>query len=522
MVYRLTSMSRKKKGIFVLFVWIFSAIFAIVGSIFIATAVILPQTRYSLEYNELVDDLRKKMGPWTSFNYLDYKTGDYFENITLYYNPELERLQAKTRFNELITDFQPYMVEEWRINGIVHFLPDPDRLEFFIWYNTTYTEIYEVEIRPDLIWIDLFDKTISLRYKPNFEYKIFRWSFKTDTTTDNPERELVGRYFTVRHLGLTEWARQIYRQLIDDFFDEFIQVSRNVLIAVAIGGGFGIVTAFFLVISRLARIFGGKYWTFFLLKRLNGKFGKLLSYLPIFNFDGDFYVEEGFVDIIDLSSFRSTLRELYIQRLYDILIFPTALAAILTIFFVQYYPGEKSEALTFSPLLSPIALVLLVIYFPLVWAFNEGGFKLLETSPQGDINAIKPLGKIMRDGLGVIIGFSGFLSLGVLGVEVGSSTAFMQQPTTTGQIQVAGFTLDLFGLLLLVLWTLGLFFLLLGSIIVGASLLAINNLENSLLPTIKHLREKSAEGLIENWGSVTHHFSPVAKETIFTKKRPNE
>ncbi|MFX0152443.1 MAG: hypothetical protein ACFFAJ_16770, partial [Candidatus Hodarchaeota archaeon] len=224
MVYRLTSMSRKKKGIFVLFVWIFSAIFAIVGSIFIATAVILPQTRYSLEYNELVDDLRKKMGPWTSFNYLDYKTGDYFENITLYYNPELERLQAKTRFNELITDFQPYMVEEWRINGIVHFLPDPDRLEFFIWYNTTYTEIYEVEIRPDLIWIDLFDKTISLRYKPNFEYKIFRWSFKTDTTTDNPERELVGRYFTVRHLGLTEWARQIYRQLIDDFFDEFIQV----------------------------------------------------------------------------------------------------------------------------------------------------------------------------------------------------------------------------------------------------------------------------------------------------------
>ncbi|MFX0152732.1 MAG: hypothetical protein ACFFAJ_18255, partial [Candidatus Hodarchaeota archaeon] len=324
------------------------------------------------------------------------------------------------------------------------------------------------------------------------------------------------------HLGLTEWARQIYRQLIDDFFDEFIQVSRNVLIAVAIGGGFGIVTAFFLVISRLARIFGGKYWTFFLLKRLNGKFGKLLSYLPIFNFDGDFYVEEGFVDIIDLSSFRSTLRELYIQRLYDILIFPTALAAILTIFFVQYYPGEKSEALTFSPLLSPIALVLLVIYFPLVWAFNEGGFKLLETSPQGDINAIKPLGKIMRDGLGVIIGFSGFLSLGVLGVEVGSSTAFMQQPTTTGQIQVAGFTLDLFGLLLLVLWTLGLFFLLLGSIIVGASLLAINNLENSLLPTIKHLREKSAEGLIENWGSVTHHFSPVAKETIFTKKRPNE
>jgi len=515
-------MSRKMKIIFILFVWIFSAICAVVGTIFIATAVILPQTRYSLEYNELIEDLRDKMGPWTNFNYINHKTGDYFDNITMDYNPELDKVQATTHFNEPITDFQPYWVEEWRMNGVVHFLPDPNRLEFFIWYNATYSEIYEVKINPDLIWIDNIEKTISLRYKPNFEYKIFRLSFETETTADNPEREFVGRYFEVRYLGLTEWTRQIISQLIENFFDEFIQVGGEVLILVAIGGGAGIITAFFLVITRLARIFGGKYWTFFLLKRLNGKFGKLLSYLPIFNFDGDFYVEERFVDVIDLSSVRSALKELYIQRWYDILIFPTALASILTIFFVQYFPGEKREALALSPLLSPIALILLVIYFPLVWAFNEGGFKLLETSPQGDINAIKPLGKIMRDGLGVIVGFSGFLSLGVLGVEVGSSTTFMQQPTTTGQIQVAGFTLDLFGLLLLVLWTLGLFFLLLGSIIVGASLLAINNLETSLLPTIKHLREKSAKGLISNWGSVTHQFTPVAKEAIFTKKSPNE
>jgi hypothetical protein len=503
------------KIIFILFVWIFSAICAVVGTIFIATAVILPQTRYSLEYNELIEDLRDKMGPWTNFNYINHKTGDYFDNITMDYNPELDKVQATTHFNEPITDFQPYWVEEWRMNGVVHFLPDPNRLEFFIWYNATYSEIYEVKINPDLIWIDNIEKTISLRYKPNFEYKIFRLSFETETTADNPEREFVGRYFEVRYLGLTEWTRQIISQLIENFFDEFIQVGGEVLILVAIGGGAGIITAFFLVITRLARIFRGKYWTFFLLKRLNGKFGKLLSYLPIFNFDGDFYVEERFVDVIDLSSVRSALKELYIQRWYDILIFPTALASILTIFFVQYFPGEKREALALSPLL-------LVIYFPLVWAFNEGGFKLLETSPQGDINAIKPLGKIMRDGLGVIVGFSGFLSLGVLGVEVGSSTTFMQQPTTTGQIQVAGFTLDLFGLLLLVLWTLGLFFLLLGSIIVGASLLAINNLETSLLPTIKHLREKSAKGLISNWGSVTHQFTPVAKEAIFTKKSPNE
>ena len=101
-------------------------------------------------------------------------------------------------------------------------------------------------------------------------------------------------------------------------------------------------------------------------------------------------------------------------------------------------------------------------------------------------------------------------------MEVTVSVA--RQSTTTGQLQVAGFSLDIFSLLLLVLWTLGLFFILLGSSIVGTSILAVNYLQASHLDTIEYLRSKSEkDGVVSNWGSVTYQFSPVATKAIFEK-----
>jgi hypothetical protein len=374
--------------------------------------------------------------------------------------------------------------------------------------------------KPDHIWIDIQARSIKLNYDPSKEFIIIKRT--PDTFGSSTKGEEQGTVFIVRDLNLTEWFERILHELSDNFVYDFIFIARNILIIVAIGGGAGIFTAFILVLTRLTRLFGGKHWTYFLLKRLNGKLGRLISFMPIFDFDGEFYVEERFVNIIDFSSIRTSLIELYKQRWYDILIFPTALASILTILFVQNYPGEdKIQALAFSPLFSPIVLILLLVYFPAIWAYNEGGFKRIKISPQGDIVAVKPLGKIMRDGLGIIIGFSGILSLGALAAQV--TRSFTPIPTTTGQIQVAGFPIDLFGLLLLLLWTFGLFFLLLGSVIVGASLLAINNLLTTHLGTIEFLRRKSAEdGVINNWGSVSSQFAPVAKETLFSIEKPKK
>jgi hypothetical protein len=511
-------MSLKTKVILILFVWIFSAICAVLGSLFIATAVILPATRFNLSYNPVLGELRDEMGPLTNFNYFNYEKNQYEFNITLSEDPNTGEIKALTQQGEPIRDFHIMWLEEVRENGSVIFHPEPNRLELYL-YNGT---IYAIGVKPDQLEIDLQAEAIVFNYQPGYDFKITRTTWEEDTT--NPKVERIGSVFEVRNLGLTQWFQRIIQQIGSDFLIEFIFISRDLLIAVAIGGGLGILTAFFLVITRLASLFGGKYWTYFLLKALNGKLGAILSLIPIFDFSGDFFVEERFVDVVDLSSVLSTLKELYKQRWYDILVFPTALAAILTIIFVQNFPGDdKTQALVLSPLFSPLVLILILIYFPVVWAYNEGGFKRMEISPQGDIIAVKPLGKIMRDGLGIVIGFSGILSLGALGVEVGSSSDFVHLPTTTGQVQVAGFTLDIFGLLQLALWTLGLFFLLLGSIVVGASLLAVNNLEKSLFPTIKYLRQKSAkDDLITNWGSVTHQFTPVAKEAIFTKESPKD
>ena len=139
----------------------------------------------------------------------------------------------------------------------------------------------------------------------------------------------------------------------------------------------------------------------------------------------------------------------------------------------------------------------------------------MKSSPQGDIVAVKPLGKILRDGLGIIIGFSGIISLGALAVQVTES--FVGQATSTEGIQVAGFSLDLFGIALLVLWTIGLFLILLASILVGASLIAVSYLQSTHLNTIKELRERSEKDqVISNFGSLSANFKPKGIETIYS------
>ncbi|MHA1973599.1 MAG: hypothetical protein ACTSW1_11430 [Candidatus Hodarchaeales archaeon] len=511
MVYRLSSMKNRTKIVFFLLIWIFSAISAVLGSIFISTAVILPQTPYKVQENPLIENIRKEMGQWLEFGYYEPEEKTFYSNIILIF--EQQRLVAiNPATNKPIPNFKIWHLEEVRENGTIFFIPDTGVLAFMLFNGTS----YEVDIKlPEYIWIDFNARRLIIRYQPGEDFPIVQRYYD-----DVQQREVItnmGSYFVVKNRPFGDWISTIISTVWTNFFDQFMFVTRTLLQTVAIGGGAGILTAFILILTRIASFFGGKRWTYLILRGLNGKLGWLLSWIPLFDFGGEFYVEERFVNIIDLSSVRSTLKELYKQRWYDTLFFPAALAAILTIVFVQNFPGEdKLLALVLSPLLSPIVLILLLIYFPMIWSFNEGGFKRMEISPQGDIIAVKPLGKILRDGIGIIVGFSGIISLGALAVEITQSVA--SQPVSTGEIHVAGFTLDLFGILLLIFWTLGLFLILLGSIIVGASLLAVNYLQASHLRNIENLRTKSEkESLITNWGSVTYQFTPKAKETIYMK-----
>ncbi|MFX0122858.1 MAG: hypothetical protein ACFFAE_04415 [Candidatus Hodarchaeota archaeon] len=518
MVYRLTSMSIKTKVFFFFLIWLFSAICAILGTLFIATAFILPQTPYEIEPSPIVGQIRREMGPSLSLDYYNPETNEFFGDVSIKKEQELYQLYKDgVEIGPLI----PWYLIEIHTNGTVFYIHDPGILVFEV-FNGTSLSSYEVKADPEHLKINIDLKQLTLSYQPGMVFEIHRrfidfTEFTDIVEEDKPKTEFIGRYFVIKNRGWITWFQEILQALWKYSWDTFLWIGRIILVTVAIGGGAGIMFAFFLILTRLTKLFGGKYSTFLILRALHGKIGKLLSYIPIFDFIGDYFVDERLIDVIDFSGIKPTLSELYRQRWYDILVFPTALASILTIFFVQYYPGEnKMDALVLSPLLTPIVLILILIYYPLIFAFNEGGFKRMQISPQGDIIAVKPLGNILRDGLGIVIGFSGILSLGALAYEINTTT--IRQVTTTGQVQVAGFSLDIFSILLLILWTLGLFFILLGASLVGASILAVNYLQSSHLDTIEYLRTKSEEkGVVTNWGSVTYQFSPVATKAIFEK-----
>jgi hypothetical protein len=495
---------------------IFAARLAVLGAMFITPAAILPSTTYNIQENQLIRDIRQDMGAWIHWNYFNEENGDWFPNVTV--QEEEGMLRVYSILGVRIPDFRPYRLEEVRANGLVVFFPEVEILNFFYHDPDTnnFTQ-YAVDIGfREAIWVDINSHELVPHYQPQKSFQIFlRGEDATATGSDRAD-EYLGNYYSVRNRPILDWLKQIIIAISENFITEFLFVGNLLLITVAVGGGASIITAFFLILFRIVRLIGGRFWTYMVLKMLNGKTGKLIGYIPVFDFNGETYVEESFVNTINLSGVRSTLSELYRQRGYDILFFPTALAAILTIFFVQNSPFEdKVTALVWSPILSPLVLLILLFYFPVIWSFNEGGFKRLQSSPQGDIVAVKPLGKILRDGLGIIIGFSGIISLGALAVQVTES--FAGQATSSEGIQVAGFSLDLFGIALLIFWTIGLFLILLASVLVGASLIAVAYLQSTHLNTIKALRERSEKDrVISNFGSLSTQFKPKAIETIYS------
>ena len=466
------------------------------------------------------------MGPMEDFGYFDFKTGDEYHPVTV--EEKEGDIKAYLENGNEIRPFLIWGLIEQRRNGSVRYWEhDETGVLVFDFYNGS---IYEVEAKPEHLMVNVLARQINLRYQPGKKFTITSITFNFESPAEPEEERIkVGDYFIITGRGWVDWIQEIINQIRDNFWWGFTEIGGKLLLTVAIGGGWGIFIVLLLVLTRLSKLIGGKYLTYIVLKALNGKIGRFLNFIPIFNLGGDSFVEERFVNIINLSNIRSTLIELYKQRWYDVLVFPTALASILTIVFVQNHQSitpffsilnifvdNKLDALVLSPLLAPLILILVLLYFPMIWAFDEGGFKRLQISPQGDVIAVKPLGKILRDGIGIIIGFSGILSLGALAVEV--TNALARSSTSTGQVSIVGFTLDFFGLALLVLWTLGLFLILLGTIVVGTSILAINYLQKDHLSTIEYLRVKSEkQSIITNWGSITHQFSPVAKKAIYEK-----
>ena len=72
MVYRLSKMGLKTKVLFFCLIWIFSALTAIIGVIFISTAAVIPGTPYRITESNYITNVRINMGQFEAWGVLNY------------------------------------------------------------------------------------------------------------------------------------------------------------------------------------------------------------------------------------------------------------------------------------------------------------------------------------------------------------------------------------------------------------------------------------------------------------------
>ncbi|MHA2333438.1 MAG: hypothetical protein ACXAEU_15555 [Candidatus Hodarchaeales archaeon] len=513
MVYKLRSMKLRSQVIFLLMTVVFSGIIGTIGVSLVVTAFILPQTPYNIQESEHVEDIWQELGDFVDYSY---------QNKTVTLNTSvgtvtgIQYKESSLPVTLTVTVSIADVIRSLKIireNGSVYYDNLTNNLVYVAYdlYNNKTT--YQVSCEPHSYHLDLVDHKYVILWEPDVEQNIVK-------RTPDGVNEAVGAYFNVTNRQLLEWFITIIIAMINAF-DELATLGGLLFMLVTLGIIAGFITSLFFTGTRLNRALGGKTWTYFILKRLRGKIGRIMDYIPgLFDFSGDWYLEEGFVNSIDLSSVRSAMKELLRERFYDVLFFPTALSATILAAMMAVVPSDyKLQVLFMLPLFAPVSLLLLILYYSVVWGTDEGGLRTFKISPQGDVSSVKSLGGIIRDGLGIIVGFSGILSLGTVAVDLTTSVAEDSQAVAVGTLQVAGLSFDVFGIILLVLWTVGLFLTLMASITVGTAVLALSYLQNMHLEIIKEIRTKSAEdGVISNFGSMGHQFSPTNKETIISKE----
>lgn len=516
MVFKLRSMKFKTKIILLLLVWIASAFFAVFGSIVITTAFISAGTPFTVRESPIVQQIWKDMGELNTYSYFEPVTRiSFYGNVSLKYGEPYfigsdDPFGIGINFIEIPLSDLPNIQME-RTNGSIIYDKEIEVISYFF-YNGT---VFEVKVRQQSFWMDIGRNRFKLHYDASLtnDLTLTKRIFK-ENEVDETSKYL---YFDVTYKSMLQSLRDLIVGVFSDVPKVFGQIGGMFLLMVAIGGGAGMIVAILFSGFRITRL-GGKKWTYNILRLLRGRLGRWVSKIPFFDFGGDWYIEQQSVDVIDFTAIRPSLSELFTERWYDILVFPPLLSSILfNIFRVVAKNTDETGIFLYIPLFSPIVLFLLTLYYPLVWTYDEGGVKKMVVGHQGDIVSIKPLGTIIRDGLSVIIGFSGIISIGASAVEV--TRDFASSKTITGEFAFGGISFDWFGIVLLVLWTVGLFLILMSSTIVGATIVAINYLQSDHLSNIKNIREKCEEKkLVSNFGSMYYKFNPELGETIISRE----
>lgn len=315
-------------------------------------------------------------------------------------------------------------------------------------------------------------------------------------------------------VNMFDWSTEVLALGENDDVKTLFSGEIPLIVSALIGGSLAIVFALVIIYFRRMNIFtGGRHALFFMVKLLRGKLGDILSLFPFIEFRGEWFLEENFKNRMDFSNTTQILRELFIERWYDTLVFPTALAAVFGHLIIILLPKLGISTIYLIPLLTPaLVLLVLMIYFPLIWTLDEGGFKMIITGKEGDIIKVKHLSSSIKGAFGTIVGIGGIFSLG----DVASGLALTANIPQRDEIIDNILGLSIISLSNAILWTLGLFLVLLSSILLGVGLVALNYLENYHLSTIKYLRHRSAENkVIVRFGSLKRSFSSHHTDPIY-------
>lgn len=292
----------------------------------------------------------------------------------------------------------------------------------------------------------------------------------------------------INSLGIEGISRQEW-QFLPNFLVAGLSLALFSILAGVITIPFSLVV---IQARRMGILTGGRRINYFLLKMLNGKFGKIIDFFPMINVSGEWYLEEQFNNAIEFSEWRNIFKEIFVERWYDTLIFPVALFGVIysTLDTLDNTPiGIYINPILILPLSVLIVIMMLLIYFPLIWSLEEGGFKNIKTSREKGTESVQLISSAYREVIGISVGIGGLISI------------------TSNSLQILGSITWFEGVIVSIFLVPATYSMILVFFLPGISVIALNYLENYHLSTVRYLREQSAKDLvIKKFGSVKADF----------------
>jgi hypothetical protein len=177
-------------------------------------------------------------------------------------------------------------------------------------------------------------------------------------------------------------------------------------------------------VSNLAAV-GAKLMTWLYIKLASGRIGSLLSLTLIFDFAGDWMVEQKTREEINLKDWRGMFSELVKERAVDVIAFP-ALVSIFILVIVSKIVDLNPNNLIFNEIpaidfaaisVGFFVVLLLCFYIPSMWILADGEIKKINFGKTGDVDYVFHVASSYKQGLATFIGFSGFVGFGKLAVQ---------------------------------------------------------------------------------------------------------